>query len=301
MRSAHDDLRAIRRPWLRLEAWLADETLLAIAAENALSETAYIVREGGEYQIRWFTPTQEVPLCGHATLASAWVVFHRPSQSNARRVSFEERRLAGRSQRRATGSGFPGQHAGARASAGQRRIGRRARANPARACIRASSGFACTIPRSSASASARHGQHPCNRHSRGHRHGPGKDCDFVSRFFAPGRGRARRPGDRLVAHAPRAILAKKLGKSQFFARQVSARGGELWCELLGSGPQQQARLPGSGPHQQTRCRRSRTRAACASPARPRFSRGCYRRLAAVLFEQHDGGDSSCGAKQERRG
>jgi len=58
-----------------LDAWLADEVLLAIAAENNLSETAYVVRDGAEYQIRWFTPTEEVPLCGHATLASAWVVL----------------------------------------------------------------------------------------------------------------------------------------------------------------------------------------------------------------------------------
>jgi PhzF family phenazine biosynthesis protein len=60
-----------------LTSWLPEATLRAIAAENNLSETAFLVRDGGEYQIRWFTPTEEVPLCGHATLASAWVVFQR--------------------------------------------------------------------------------------------------------------------------------------------------------------------------------------------------------------------------------
>ncbi len=49
----------------------------AIAAENNLAETAFLVREGGDYRIRWFTPTTEVPLCGHATLASAAVVMER--------------------------------------------------------------------------------------------------------------------------------------------------------------------------------------------------------------------------------
>src|SRR4051812_19168211 len=69
-----------------LGAWLADEMLLAIAGENNLSETAYLLQDSGEYQIRWFTPTEEVPLCGHATLASAWVVFHRLEPARTRVV-----------------------------------------------------------------------------------------------------------------------------------------------------------------------------------------------------------------------
>src|SRR5215813_9680693 len=58
-----------------LESWLPDPTLQAIAAENNLSETAFFVREGSGYALRWFTPTVEVDLCGHATLASGHVVF----------------------------------------------------------------------------------------------------------------------------------------------------------------------------------------------------------------------------------
>jgi PhzF family phenazine biosynthesis protein len=59
-----------------LETWLPDDTLQAIALENNLSETAYLVREGeGKYALRWFTPAAEVDLCGHATLASGFVVF----------------------------------------------------------------------------------------------------------------------------------------------------------------------------------------------------------------------------------
>ncbi|MEQ9505113.1 MAG: PhzF family phenazine biosynthesis protein [Hyphomonas sp.] len=59
-----------------MEAFLPDETLLAIAAENNVSETAYLVPAGeGVWKLRWFTPAVEVPLCGHATLASAHVLF----------------------------------------------------------------------------------------------------------------------------------------------------------------------------------------------------------------------------------
>jgi predicted PhzF superfamily epimerase YddE/YHI9 len=58
-----------------LPQWLPDATMQAIAAENNLAETAFFVREGADYVLRWFTPTVEVDLCGHATLASAHVIF----------------------------------------------------------------------------------------------------------------------------------------------------------------------------------------------------------------------------------
>src|SRR5919199_5666849 len=58
-----------------LDSWLPVEVMQAIAAENNLSETAFFVPEGGGYRVRWFTPSVEVDLCGHATLASAFVVF----------------------------------------------------------------------------------------------------------------------------------------------------------------------------------------------------------------------------------
>src|ERR1700704_4295621 len=58
-----------------LAGWLPDDVMQAVAAENNLSETAFFVPEGDGYRLRWFTPTTEVDLCGHATLASAFVVF----------------------------------------------------------------------------------------------------------------------------------------------------------------------------------------------------------------------------------
>jgi PhzF family phenazine biosynthesis protein len=60
-----------------LESFLPDNVLQSIAAENNLSETAFLVREGADYRLRWFTPLTEVPLCGHATLATAAVVMER--------------------------------------------------------------------------------------------------------------------------------------------------------------------------------------------------------------------------------
>jgi PhzF family phenazine biosynthesis protein len=59
-----------------LKSWLSDDLLQKIAMENNLSETAFFVKEGNKFLIRWFTPTIEVDLCGHATLASAFVIFN---------------------------------------------------------------------------------------------------------------------------------------------------------------------------------------------------------------------------------
>ncbi len=64
-----------------LDTWLDDATLYRIAEENNLSETAYFVAEGEGYRLRWFTPAVEVDLCGHATLASAWVLFNELGES----------------------------------------------------------------------------------------------------------------------------------------------------------------------------------------------------------------------------
>jgi PhzF family phenazine biosynthesis protein len=73
-----------------LEAWLPDATLQAIAAENNLSETAFFVGGDGRYELRWFTPTVEVDLCGHATLAAAFVVFTELGFAGER-VTFQTR------------------------------------------------------------------------------------------------------------------------------------------------------------------------------------------------------------------
>lgn len=65
-----------------LPQWLSDATMQSIALENNLSETAFIVQEGKDFHIRWFTPNTEVALCGHATLASAFVIFEKLNYKN---------------------------------------------------------------------------------------------------------------------------------------------------------------------------------------------------------------------------
>ncbi len=67
-----------------LQTWLPEDLLLSIAAENNLSETAFFVSEGDPYLLRWFSPVSEVQLCGHATLAAAFVIFRflRPEASS---------------------------------------------------------------------------------------------------------------------------------------------------------------------------------------------------------------------------
>src|SRR5258708_7011016 len=69
-----------------LDEWLPDDQLQSIAAENNLSETAFYVRDGGGYQLRWFTPAVEVDLCGHATLATAFIILTRltPEETKVR-------------------------------------------------------------------------------------------------------------------------------------------------------------------------------------------------------------------------
>ncbi len=66
-----------------LEQWLSDEIMQKIATENNLAETAFYVKNGDKYEIRWFTPTVEVDLCGHATLATAYVLFHYENHSDS--------------------------------------------------------------------------------------------------------------------------------------------------------------------------------------------------------------------------
>ena len=74
-----------------LEEWISDEIMQKIAAENNLAETAFYVKKDDEYEIRWFTPTVEVDLCGHATLASAFVLFNYENHNDNRITFFSPR------------------------------------------------------------------------------------------------------------------------------------------------------------------------------------------------------------------
>lgn len=211
--------------------WLPDAAMQAIAAENNLAETAFFVPHGEDYAIRWFTPTAEVPLCGHATLASAWVVFNR-LEPQRERVVFHSQ------------SGpLAVARAGERLAMDFPAIAVDAAHNPAlEAALGAKpkalySGFQW-LAEFDSEAQVRALKPDFTARALLDVHAviataPGTDCDFVSRFFAPQIGIDEDPVTgsahcRLVPY-----WAKRLGKSQLFARQVSARGGELWCELKG--------------------------------------------------------------------
>lgn len=215
-----------------LEFWIEDRKLQSIAAENNLSETAFFVPKGDDFELRWFTPKIEVDLCGHATLASAHVIFQTISPSVSL-VRFH------------TQSGV---------LTVERERGMLSMVFPSRP------GRVCTVPDSLVSGL---GVQPKEvLLSRDYLAvldsedrvrslkpdlarlmdleclgiivtAPGRDVDFVSRFFAP---RAGVPEDPVTGSAHCTLVpywSVRLQKKRLHALQVSDRGGELFCEDLG--------------------------------------------------------------------
>lgn len=213
-----------------LESWLDEEHMQAIAAENNLSETAFVVGGNGSYEIRWFTPSQEVDLCGHATLASGYIVAHRV-ESACDEVRFVS----------------------ASGPLVVRRVGDSMQLDfPSRPPV------PCTPPDGmiealgcSAIETSRSRDHLVLLRSEEEVRAvspdfyqlgqcdcfgvivtsPGDSCDFVSRFFAPAVGV---PEDPVTGSAHCTLVpfwAERLGKRDLNARQVSRRGGAIRCSL----------------------------------------------------------------------
>lgn len=215
-----------------LTKWLPDDVLQAIAAENNLAETAFFVRQGDHYALRWFTPAVEVDLCGHATLATAHLLFARfepeaervrfTTQSGWLEVSRDGDRLA---------LDFPARPplpctvpAALTAALGTQPVEVLAsrdyfvvlRSAEAVRAVKPDFALLGTLDRAAVIVTA-----------------PGDDCDFVSRFFAPGMGI---PEDPVTGSAHCTLIpywSRRLGKISLLARQLSARGGELHCEDRG--------------------------------------------------------------------
>jgi len=215
-----------------LNRWLDDEVLQNISAENYFSETAFFVPEGTAYHLRWFTPVAEVPLCGHATLATSFVIFNylSPSKKILRFQTLSGVLKVLRKGDRMT-LNFP-------------------RFVPQR----------CDLPEILAEGLGLRPKEVWNtredknyyaifetaREIRSmapkmnileklHPHevavsAPGDDADFVSRFFAPSIGVPEDPvtGSMHCALVP--YWANRLGKTILHSHQVSARGGDLYCE-----------------------------------------------------------------------
>ncbi len=215
-----------------LDAWLTDAQMQSIALENNLAETAFFVLQGDAYGLRWFTPSQEVPLCGHATLASAFVVLNI-LEANKASVAFHT--LSGTLTVRRAGDllamDFPRRELTVVEAPsllldglGERpREVFRADPDPNLYAVFDTEAQVRTIaPEMSALARL----HPSGVAVTA----PGTDVDFVSRYFAPSYGIPEDPvtGSTHCALVP--YWAQRLGKTTLHARQVSPRGGDLFCE-----------------------------------------------------------------------
>ncbi len=212
--------------------WLPDEVMAAIAAENNLAETAFVIPDREIAPLRWFTPTIEVDLCGHATLATAHVIFDsfRPD-ATAIRFATRSGELGVSRRDELLCMNFPARPPKpivlddllVTALGARRREVLMARdilavfdsedeikqLRPDFDRITALDAFAVI-------ATAR-----------------GDHVDFVSRFFAPAAGVPEDPVTGSAHCTLTPYWAEKLDKNKLTAHQVSPRGGELWCEMLG--------------------------------------------------------------------
>ena len=217
-----------------MDSFLSDDTLQAIAAQNNLAETAFLVRQGGDYRLRWFTPTTEVPLCGHATLASAAVVMER-LEPGRNAVVFQSASGPLTAKRSDIGyvMDFPARPSepvstppGLADALGVAPLEVFADSFNYMALLDGAQVLCELAPDLAA----------LTRMDRGGVivTAPGDGTyDFVSRYFAPAKGVPEDPvtGSAHCMLAP--FWAKRLGKTVFRAFQASARGGEVICRLVG--------------------------------------------------------------------
>jgi PhzF family phenazine biosynthesis protein len=211
-----------------LDAWIDDQLMLDIAAENNLSETAFIVLNKDHYELRWFTPTVEVDLCGHATLATAYVFFHHLGYE-ADAIVFETKsgKLAVWKEDDYIILDFPSRPA-----------------EPTDIPEHLIAGLGCEIDKVSkardylvvlqSEKDVRDLQPDFSELEKIDCEGvivtaPGDSVDFVSRFFAPRMGIFEDPVTGAAHSTLTPYWAERLGKNRLTARQVSQRGGDLWC------------------------------------------------------------------------
>jgi PhzF family phenazine biosynthesis protein len=216
-----------------LRRWLPDKTLHAIAFENNLPETAFFMTEGEGYRLRWFTPAVEVDLCGHATLASAYVIanFLQPERKE---MWFETR--SGRLTVTRQGDAFvldfpvrPSQPIEAPA------VGQALGVQPSDllasvpylaifdtweqvAALKPDLAAVAALDLDGILATA-----------------PGRDgVDYVARYFAPGAGIPEDPATGSAQCVLMPYWAKRLGRTHLIGRQISQRIGDFECELVGN-------------------------------------------------------------------
>jgi PhzF family phenazine biosynthesis protein len=215
-----------------LSQWLPDQIMQAIALENNLSETAFFVRNGDDYDLRWFTPLVEVDLCGHATLASAWVLFHE-LHAPGERATFNTKsgKLTVEKRGELLVLNFPARPP----SAVQACAGLVDALGGKPEIVLASSDYLVVYRHASDVKTLQPDMAGLSKIDKFAVivTAPGDTCDFVSRFFAPAKGV---PEDPVTGRAHCTLIpywAKRLNKDILHARQLSKRGGELYCQMLG--------------------------------------------------------------------
>ena len=214
------------------ESALSPEMMQAIATENNLAETAFVETDGANYQIRWFTPTAEVDLCGHATLATAHVLFNHLGYSSDT-VSFSSKSgfLHVRKDGEILYLNFPADTL--QVVELKTDIINGLGAKPIEIYKGKDDYLALFDSEEIISLLSPNMDILCKVASRGIIvSAPGNEFDFVSRFFAPQLGI---PEDPVTGSAHTTLIpywSGKLGKQLLFARQISKRGGELTFKHL---------------------------------------------------------------------
>ncbi len=214
-----------------LESWLPVETMQSVALENNLSETAFIVREGGGYRIRWFTPAVEVALCGHATLASAHVIFEKLGHASDD-VNFESQSSGPLRVFREDGRlvlDFPSRPGDACNAPAQ--LVEALGATPIE--VREAPYWLCVLESEAEVAALAPDMRGLANFEPVIATAAGTDVDFVSRMFAPNHGIDEDPVTGSAHCTLTPYWSKRLGKKTLTARQISARVGDLICEAHG--------------------------------------------------------------------
>ncbi len=218
-----------------LDEWLADDLMLKIAAENNLSETAFFVKREDSYEIRWFTPTIEIDLCGHATLATAHVIFNCLNLEDkiVKLYSPRSGNLSVEKEGDILVLDFP--KFGLKEIEVTDEMIKAVGKKPVKTwetqgymamllfdseedirTMEPDQSLLMDIPFDEIIVTAK-----------------GTDSDFVSRLFAPRIGIAEDPVTGATHCSLIPYWAEQLGKEKLYARQLSKRGGELFCELAG--------------------------------------------------------------------
>ncbi|MBC7686579.1 MAG: PhzF family phenazine biosynthesis protein [Aquabacterium sp.] len=218
-----------------LQQWLDDSLMQQIAAENNLAETVFFVAKGDGYHIRWFTPEFEIDLCGHATLASAFILYNYLGYSKKDLLFYSK---SGELVITRDGDkfrlNFPSRMPVRVTDYPEALLTGLDIADPLG--VYKSRDYVVEVATEKEVLNLKIDMSLLNQVSTVGIivTAPGKDCDFVSRFFAPNCGIAEDPVTGSAHSTLIPFWAEKLNKNTLHAKQLSKRGGELWCENMGN-------------------------------------------------------------------